>query len=190
MNATDLRQLPGDRAAVRAHSEVAGSVASTLATTGTTGGLTATPASLRHHIGGRLHQRAMEGRGYRQQHRALGPYLAIPPLDRRLVARHTTGCRHCRRRPVMALRGCGDRRCIESSRSTPPWRQRPPHRFHRPRTRNSRGVGRFTGDARAASLSNGRRQLRVAFEIETGFGFQHADGGLFSPPSAPAGRSR
>ena len=66
--------------------------ASTLATTGTTGALTVTLLKrLGHDVGGRLHQRAMEGRGHRQQHgapRALGLGDLDRAFDRGLVAGH------------------------------------------------------------------------------------------------------
>ena len=96
MKATDSRQRTVPvTCATSARTISAGSwigLASTLATTGTTGGLTATLRQrLRHHLGGRLHQRAMEGRGHRQQHRALGAFALGDldrALDRGLVAGH------------------------------------------------------------------------------------------------------
>ena len=59
---------------------------------------------LRHRVGRRLHQRAMEGRGDRQQHGAAWRRAALAmrdrPLDRRLVRRRRRpGRRHCRWRP-------------------------------------------------------------------------------------------
>ena len=52
---------------------------------------------LGHHVGGRLHQRAMERRGHRQQHRALG---ALRPWRSRRRARPPPCCRT--RRPARA----------------------------------------------------------------------------------------
>ena len=113
--------------------------ASTLATSGTTGGRMSTPPSAaRHGVGGRLHQGAMEGRRHRQQHRAPGALRLGDlhrPLDRGLGAGNddlaaaivigdlADGCR-----PARSLRLAGDpRRLLEvERREAPPWRRRRP----------------------------------------------------------------
>ena len=92
--------------------------ASTLATTGTTGGFTSVLRQrLRHGVGGRLHQRAMERRGHLQHHRALGA-LGLGDLDRALDRRLVAGHHHLPAAIVvggladLALRGLGrDRSC-------------------------------------------------------------------------------
>ena len=64
--------------------------ASTLATTGTSRRFDGYfRQRLRHYIGSRLHQRAMEGCRYRQEHRPLGAFRfgdLDRALDRRLAA--------------------------------------------------------------------------------------------------------
>ena len=197
MKATDSRQRTVPvTCSTRPRMICAGSVtgaAVTLATSGTTGGLIVTLAErIRHDLGGRLHQRGMERRRHRQQHRAphaLGLGDLDRALDRRLVAGHhdlpaaiVVGGLH-----QFALRGLGgDRRRLleidaeQRRHGAHADRHRPLHRAaadanepHRigDRQRTGRGQRGVFADRMAGD------EFRVALEIDARFGFKHAHRG-------------
>ncbi len=168
-------------------------MASTLATTGTTGALDGhVRQRLRHHVGGRLHQRAMEGRGHRQQHGALGAFGLGDldrALDRGLVARdhHLPAAVVVGGLADLALRRFAPRPRRAASNSSPSSAAMAPTPTGTafciawPRMRSSRAVsamreGAGRGQRRIFAERMAGDELRVARKIEAGFRLQHAHG--------------
>ena len=177
----------------------------TLATTGTRGrGDRRIGQRLRHAVGGRLHQPAMEGRGDRQQHRALGAPL-LRQCRRPVRPRPAAGNDDLAAAIVVGgladlalgrvLAELGDRLGIEADdrghralrRSAPPpaWHCRgcaaaAPHR---------RSKARRPRPAPNIRRANGRRHRR-AVSTDEAFAPPAPGSPPSTPPSAPAGHSR
>ena len=144
-------------------------------------------------VGGRLHQRAMEGRGHRQQHGALGA-LGLGdlerPLDRGLVPEITTwpgalSLAAWQTSPSRGLGGDGGGLGRSRGRAAPPWRPcRPasPACIAWPRMRSSRAVSARPSAPAAASAEYSPSEWPATKaasrrEVQPGLGLQHADGG-------------